>query len=156
MPTRDTINNHFQLDWLISNLRWLLLVGVALVTFLDAFVRRANLLDVNSLLSQTLILVVAILYNIAIILLLSHESSSPWVPAAALIVDTLLTIGLILSSGGLSSPLLFFALFPILTAALRFSQLASLLIALGVIGSLGGAVYVSSLPSSWAGNISVL
>ncbi|MEA3376378.1 MAG: GAF domain-containing sensor histidine kinase, partial [Chloroflexota bacterium] len=32
----------------------------------------------------------------------------------------------------------------------RFSQLASLLIALGVIGSLGGAVYVSSLPSSWA------
>jgi signal transduction histidine kinase len=64
------------------------------------------------------------------------------------VVDTLITIGLIVSSGGLTSPLLFFALFPILTAALRFRRLATLLVALGVIASFGGTVYLVTPPSS--------
>jgi signal transduction histidine kinase len=149
MSTRENSKSHFQLDWLISNLRWLLLVGVALVIFLDVFVRHTNALEVTSLIPQVLILVLAILYNIAVIFLLSHESSSQFLPILTLALDTLLTIGLIVSSGGLNSPLLFFALFPILTAALRFPQPTSLLIALGVIGSFGGAVYLISPPTAW-------
>jgi len=149
MPGRERSRTHFQLDWLISNLRWLLLVGVALVIFLDVFVRYSNLREVTSLIPQIAILALAVLYNIAVIFLLSYESPSQVLPIVTLIVDTLLTIGLIVSSGGLSSPLLFFALFPILTAALRFSQTTSLLIALGVIVSFGGAVYLISPPTTW-------
>jgi signal transduction histidine kinase len=149
MPGRESSKTHFQLDWLISNLRWLLLVGVALVIFLDVFVRHTNLREVTSLIPQIVILVLAVLYNIAVIFLLSYESPSQVLPIVTLVIDTLLTIGLIISSGGLRSPLLFFALFPILTAALRFSQTTSLLIALGVIVSFGGAVFLISPPTAW-------
>lgn len=149
MPGRERSRTHFQLDWLISNLRWLLLVGVALVIFLDVFVGHTNLRQVTSLIPQIVILVLAVLYNIAVIFLLSYESPSQVLPIVTLTIDTLLTIGLIVSSGGLTSPLLFFALFPILTAALRFSQTTSLLIAIGVIVSFGGAVYLVSPPTAW-------
>ena len=149
MPTRETTKSHFQLDWLISNLRWLLLAGVALVIFLDVFVRHSSALDVGKLLPQILILVLAILYNIVIIFLLSHESSSQLLPVATLGVDTLLTLGLILSSGGLKSPLLFFALFPVLTAALRFPRPTSLLVTAFIISISGGFVYLISPPTEW-------
>lgn len=150
MPTRETTKSTFQLDWLISNLRWLLLVGVALVIFLDVFVRHVSILDASSLLPQILILVLAILYNIVVIFLLSHESSSQLLPITTLGADTLLTMGLILSSGGLRSPLLFFALFPILTAALRFPHPTSLLVTVFIIGTFGGSVYLVSPPTAWA------
>lgn len=149
MPGRESSTTSFQLDWLISNLRWLLLVGVALIIFLDVFVRHTNLLEVASLIPQLVILVLAVLYNITVVLLLSHESPSQVLPIVTLVVDTLLTIGLIVSSGGLESPLLFFALFPILTASLRFSQAASLLIALGVTVSFGGVAFLISPPTGW-------
>ncbi len=45
-------------------------------------------------------------------------------------VDTVLAVGLMAVSGGVDSPLLFFSLFPIITAALRFSFLTSLAVAL--------------------------
>lgn len=149
MPGQDNVKTHFQLDWLISNLRWLLLVGVALVIFLDVFVSQPNVPEVTSLVPQILILIVAVLYNIVVIFLLSYESASQVLPISTLVADTLLTIALIVSSGGLNSPLLFFALFPILTGALRFPQPTSLLIALGVIASFGGAVYLISPPTTW-------
>jgi signal transduction histidine kinase len=149
MSRRENVKTHFQLDWLISNLRWLLLVGVAVVIFLDVFVRHTNVLEVTSLIPQILILVVATLYNIAVIFLLSYESPSRILPILTLVVDALLTIGLIVSSGGLNSPLLFFALFPVLTGALRFPQPAALLIALGIIAGFGGTVYLISPPTAW-------
>lgn len=117
MPTRENIKSHLQLHWLISNLRWLLLVGVALVMFLDVFVERANHMDLTSLVPQILILVFAVVYNIAVTFLLAQVSPPSFLPVFTVTVDTLLTIGLISSSGGLSSPLLLFALFPVLTAA---------------------------------------
>jgi signal transduction histidine kinase len=149
MSAHDATERHFQIDWLISNLRWLLLVGVALVVFLDVFISHRSVLEVDVLAPQILLLVVAVLYNVAVIFLLSRASASRVLPLLTLALDTLLTIGLIVSSGGMNSPLLFFALFPILTAALRFSQPISLVIALGVIASFGGAVYLISRPSSW-------
>ncbi|MGD2144162.1 MAG: GAF domain-containing sensor histidine kinase, partial [Anaerolineae bacterium] len=147
-PQEENVKTHFQIDWLISNLRWLLLVGVALVIFLDLFVAHGDIREVASLLPQILLLIIAMLYNIIIIFLLSHGSTSNFLPVLTFVVDTLITIGLIVSSGGLTSPLLFFALFPILTAALRFRRLATLLVALGVIASFGGTVYLVTPPSS--------
>ncbi len=144
MPAQETTRRHFQIDWLISNLRWLLLLGVALVVLLDFFASHREVLDVDKLLPQILLFVTAVLYNLAVVLFISRNSASHGLPLLTLALDTLLTIGLILSSGGLSSPLLFFALFPILTATLRFSQLVSLIIAVAVIVSLGSAVYLAS------------
>lgn len=153
MPAQDGTKRRFQIDWLISNLRWLLLFGVALVIFLDVFITQRRGLEVETLLPQILLLVFAVIYNVVIILLLSHSSTSPVLPLLTVGLDTLLTIGLILTSGGVSSPLLFFALFPILTASLRFSQPVSLLIALAVIASFAVAVYFIAPPNSWPATV---
>jgi signal transduction histidine kinase len=156
MPARETTRRRFQIDRLISKLRWLLLLGVALVVFLDIFTSHRDILEANRLLPQILLLTTAVLYNIAVLLFLAHSSDSKVLPVLTLVLDTLVVIGLIVSSGGLTSPLLFFALFPVLTATLRFSQPVSLIIALGVIASFGGAIYLVSPPSSWSDALSFI
>ena len=47
-----------QVDWMISNLRWLLLVSVTLVTFADAFISHGGDIDLGYLLPLILLLVV--------------------------------------------------------------------------------------------------
>jgi len=64
------------------------------------------------------------------------------IPVMTLLIDTVLTIGFVVTSGGLTSPLLFFALFPVLTAALRFPWMVSLLIALVIVLGCGFADYI--------------
>ena len=145
-----------RIDWLISNLRWLLLVGVALVVFLDALVSSEGSVPVESLLPQIGLLVFAILYNAAVVLLLSHDSASRVLPFLTLVVDTALTVGLVLSTGGMDSPLLFFALFPILTSSLRFPPPTSLLAAPAVVASFGLAVLVFSPPARWSETLSLI
>ena len=116
-----------QMDWLISNLRWLLLVGVALVSFRDTFIGHGTAFDTFSLLPQIILLGIAALYNISVMLLLACNTLPRALPVITLIIDTILTIGFVVTSGGLTSPLLFFTLFPILTASLRFPWPVSLL-----------------------------
>jgi len=150
MTVEEKLRSRSRIDWLISNLRWLLLVGVALVVFLDALVSADGMVPIESLLPQIGLLVFAILYNAAVILLLSHKSASDLLPMLTLVLDTLLTIGLILSTGGMDSPLLFFALFPILTSSLRFSQPRNLITAPAVVASFGLAIFVFAPPSGWS------
>jgi len=147
---------HSRIDWLISNLRWLLLVGVALVVFLDALVSSDGAVSVESLLPQIALLVFAILYNAAVVLLLSCSTASGVLPVLTLVLDTLLTISLILSTGGTNSPLLFFALFPILTASLRFSPPASLITGPAVVTSFALATLLVSPPAHWAETFSLI
>jgi len=118
---------------MISNLRWLLLVSVALVSFMDAFINHDGVLDATFLLPQIILMAVAALYNLVVLLLLLYGSLGRVLPPITLLIDTLLTIGFVVTSGGMTSPLLFFALFPILTAALRFPWLVSLLVAVVVV-----------------------
>lgn len=153
MPAQDGAKQRYQIDWLISNVRWLLLFAVALVVFLDVFITEGGSPNIEVLLPEILLLVVAVVYNVVIILLLSHRSASRVLPLLTVLLDTLLTTGLVLSSGGVNSPLLFFALFPILTASLRFSRPVSLLIALAVIAGFAGAVYVVAPPTAWSETI---
>ena len=150
MSSPETSRQPFQIDWLISNLRWLHLLSVAVVLFLDVFVSRGSVLEGDTLLPQVLLLIAAVLYNAAIIVLLSHSTTSQILPLITLVLDALLTIGLVLSSGGIDSPLLFFALFPVLTSVLRFSQPKSLLLAVGVIGGFDGALYLLAPPRDWS------
>ncbi|RLD00406.1 MAG: hypothetical protein DRI77_00565 [Chloroflexi bacterium] len=151
MSTSRSTNGHFEVDWLISNLRWLLLVSVGLVSFTDTFINHKEyLLDATPLLPQIILLVFAALYNLSVMLLLAYGSRPRYMPFITLMLDTLLTICFAIASGGLASPLLFFALFPILTAALRFPWIISLLVSLVIVVSCGYAGYVIAPPgTSW-------
>ena len=144
MPMSDSTKELFQVDWLISNLRWLLLVSVALVSFLDSFVNSGGFFDGVSALPQIALLAVAALYNLFIMLLLLYGILPRVIPVMTLLVDTILTMGFVIVSGGLASPLLFFALFPILTAALRFPWWISFLIAIVIVASCGFAGYIAT------------
>lgn len=150
MPTQQTSRRRFPIDWVITHLRWLLLVVAALVISMEAVVSSKGILQSDGLLPAVLILITAAFYNVAVMLLLSFGSASHLLPVVTLALDALLTLGLIIGSGGLASPLLFLALFPLLTAVLRFSQPLNLFIAPAIIASFGGTVYLMSLPSSWS------
>ena len=151
MPTLLDTKGRFQVDRLLSNLRWLLLLGAALLIFLEAFARGRGVFELAYLLPRLLLLVVAVLYNVAVIVVLSRGPVSHLFPAITLVLDTVLIIGLVLTSGGMASLLLVFGLFPVLTAALRFEQPTSLLASLIVTGGLGGVLYAASPGSSWTG-----
>jgi len=147
MSTSHSADGRFEVDWLISNLRWLLLVSVALVSFANTFINHQDPFDVVTLVPQAILLIFAAIYNLIVMLLLSYGTRPRYMPLMTLLADTLLTIGFVLASGGLNSPLLFFALFPILTAALRFPWVTSLMIAVGIVVSCGYAGYITA-PSS--------
>jgi len=147
MPASESAKERVQADWLISNLRWLLLLSVALVSFLDTLTSHGGSFEAASVLPQILLLTAAALYNLVTMLLLFYGIFPRAIPVTTLLVDTILTIGFIMTSGGMTSPLLFFALFPILTAALRFPWMISLLIALVIVVSCGFAGYVTAPPA---------
>jgi signal transduction histidine kinase len=128
MLTLQIAKERLQVDWLISNLRWLLLVSVAFVSFIHARTNANGPIDPTPLLPQITLLAIAVIYNVAVVLLLACRTLPSVLPAVTLAVDTLLTVGFVIFSGGLTSPLLFFTLFPILTAALRFPWTVSLLV----------------------------
>jgi signal transduction histidine kinase len=123
---QDVIRHQLELDWVVSNLRWLLLFAVLLVGFLDP----THGFGSPSSLPLSLLIGIAVAYNLVQTLLLAFHRFPPLLSTIALVVDTVLAVGLMAVSGGLDSPLLFFSLFPIITAALRFSFLTSLAVAL--------------------------
>jgi len=153
MSTSRT-NGRFEIDWLISNMRWLLLVSVVIVsftgTFIDLINNKENILDVTLLVPQIILLILAVFYNLCVMLLLSYGARPRFMPVVTLLLDTLLVIGLVITSGGLTSPLLFFALFPILTTALRFPWVVSLIITLVIVMVCGFAGYaLAPSGASW-------
>jgi signal transduction histidine kinase len=131
----------FQIDWLISNLRWLFLGCVALISLIHARVNGIPL-DTAHFLPQIIFTGSIILYNVFILLMLSFGVFPGVLPVLALVLDSIVTVGFVVSSGGLTSPLLFFALFPILTAALRFPWLVSLLVFVAIVVAYGIMGYV--------------
>jgi signal transduction histidine kinase len=131
-PSRNS-----QIDWLLSGLRWLLLFSVLAIVLLGS--GKASELGRQSL----LLLAGAAVYNLAIMILLIFDRPISWLPLTSLAIDALLAVAFLFISGGSNSPLLFFSLFPILIAALRFDWLISLLTTVGLVGAyllLGGAL----------------
>ncbi len=138
----DSFRHRLHLDWVVSNLRWLLLLAVILVSFLNPVYGFGG----SSSLSLGLLVGLAVAYNLILTFLLAfHLFPSP-LPAIALFIDTMLAVGLMTVSGGLDSPLLFFSLFPIITAALRFSFLTSLIVALFIIIGYLGLGFLNPIP----------
>ncbi len=150
MSTSESTKGRFQADWMISNLRWLLVVSVALVNFLNSPLVRGGSLDLFSYFPQILLLIITALYNLIVMLFLSSGSLRRILPVMTLIVDTLLTVSFVVTSGGFTSPLLFFTLFPIITAALRFPWIISLLDTLVIIAACGLASYAITPFAPWS------
>lgn len=107
----------FQIEWLISILRWALLFAAVLILLFD---QQYGLLGPRFL-PPLLVFLGAVLYNALVMLFLGARLFGRVLPILTLALDTLLAAGLMAVSGGLASPLAFFGLLPILVAALRFS-----------------------------------
>lgn len=154
----DSIRRRLQIDWLLSNLRWLVLLLVVLVAFLD----QQHGFGAPSAPYLLMLLALAAGYNLVVTLLIVARTFPSPLPAITLGVDAVLSVALMATSGGLDSPLLFFSLLPIITAALRFSRVTSLAVALFIaIGYLGMGFLQPHAPSPDAlvgkiGNIGVL
>jgi signal transduction histidine kinase len=148
MPVSERARKRSQVDWLISNLRWLLLVSVGLVSLVDIFIKTGGVIDPRSILPLTVIWGLAIVYNLTMTFMLLSGAFPRAFPAVTLAIDTALTIGFVAASGGLDSPLLFFALFPILTAALRYPWVFSLLVAIVIVTGCGLAGYRIAPPGT--------
>ena len=131
-PSRNS-----QIDWLLSGLRWLLLFSVLAIVLLGS--GKASELGRQSL----ILLAAAAVYTLAIMILLIFDASISWLPLLSLVIDGLLAMAFLFITGGGNSPLLFFSLFPILIAALRFNWLISSMTAASLVIAyllLGGAL----------------
>jgi len=80
-------------------------------------------------LPQTVLLLVSVaaVFNLVAMVLLIFDVPARLLAPAGLVVDTIVAIALLLITGGAASPLFYYALFPILTAALRFNPLVDLI-----------------------------
>jgi hypothetical protein len=80
-------------------------------------------------LPQTVLIVVMVtaVFNLVSMVLLIFDVPARLIAPAGLIVDTLVTVALLILTGGRNSPLLYLTLFPILTAALRFNPVVDLI-----------------------------
>lgn len=105
----------YKIDGLLTTLRWLLLIGAGVVIWLQAEATQSGLP-----LPLLLLIVLAGVGNLLVVISLAVDVSPRPVPLLTLVGDTLLAIVLISSSEDIRSPLIFYALFPILTSALRF------------------------------------
>ncbi len=85
-------------------------------------------------LPQTVLILVSItaVFNFLAMLLLIFDVPARLLAPAGLIVDTFVTIALLVITGGADSPLFYYALFPILTSALRFNPIVDLITTAGI------------------------
>ncbi len=129
-PAPPSPTDTAQIEWILGNLRWLLIVAMAVAVALNPGAWQA------SEAAFLVLLILTGLYNILVMLALTFRRSPLPLPALTLAADTLLTFSFIALTGGANSPLFFFAFLPILTAALRIGWWAGELITLGLIGGL--------------------
>jgi signal transduction histidine kinase len=113
-------SSHLLGEWVISLLRWGLLLGVFVVGYFDPLNRMP-------LLTLALFAVTVLIFNLVITLLLYLRLFFWAFPVLTLVADVLVVISVVYLSGGSESPLFFAAVFPILIAALRFGWLAGLI-----------------------------
>ena len=122
---RSSSSRASRVDWWIIGLRWFMLLSVVPVLLLSP----ATPPTTEDNLPQTVLILVSIaaVFNLAAMILLIFDVSARLLAPAGLIVDTIVTVALLVITGGASSPLFYYALFPILTAALRFDPIIDLI-----------------------------
>jgi signal transduction histidine kinase len=122
---RSSSSRVSRIDWWIIGIRWLLLLSVIPVLIVS---EPALLKAENKWLQTALILVLTTgVFNLVVMVLLIFEVPAQLLAPASLLVDILVTIALLAGTGGANSPLLYYALLPILTSALRFNAIVALI-----------------------------
>ncbi|WP_322801618.1 GAF domain-containing sensor histidine kinase [Thermoflexus sp.] len=129
-PVSSAPTDAAQVEWVLGNLRWLLIVAMAITAALNRGAWQTSETAFIALLLLTG------LYNLLVLLALVFARSPLPLPGITLAGDVLITLSFIAITGGLNSPLFFFAFLPILTAALRFHWWAGELVTLGLVGGL--------------------
>lgn len=129
-PTSSAPTDTAQIEWILGNLRWLLIGAMALTAALNPGAWQA------SKAVFIVLLVLTGLYNFLVILALVFVRSPLPLPAITLAGDVGITLSFIALTGGFHSPLFFFAFMPILTATLRVGWWAGELVTFGLMGGL--------------------
>lgn len=138
-PVReDTMQaSEFKIEWLYSNLRWFYLMAVTAALAISATISE----NIEAVFSEAVIalLITGATANLLVMLLLMRNAFRKPMSSFTLVLDFALTLGLIATTGGTKSPLLFVAFTPIITTALRYpgwiSKLLSVATALTYWGS---------------------
>jgi len=120
--------SEFKIEWLFINLRWFFLLAVAGVIGIDVALKSLQFPS-----AVLALLVVGSVANVIALATLLQNALSKSIQQVMLIQDLGLTLGFIAGSGGTESPLLFFSLIPITTAALRFSRLYGITVVVAVV-----------------------
>jgi signal transduction histidine kinase len=116
-----------QVDWLLFIVRWLLLAGVV------ADIRLAPAAASINLAAAIALLVVVIVYNVILGLLLGANQWFTFMPLTVLVGDSLLAVVAFWALGWSPTVMVWTALFPAVTAALRFRWLSGAILALVVV-----------------------
>ena len=127
-PETVLSESEFKIEWLFINLRWFFLLAVAGVIGMDVALKSLQFPS-----AVIALLVVGSIANVIALVALLQNALSKGIQRVSLILDIGLTLGFIAGSGGTESPLLFFSLIPITTAALRFSRLYGIGVVIGVV-----------------------
>ncbi|MGC9357328.1 MAG: GAF domain-containing sensor histidine kinase [Anaerolineae bacterium] len=119
----------FKIEWLYSNLRWFYLMAVTAVLAID----EVTLSTSSTVFSTAVIglLITGAIGNLLVMLLLMLNTFNKPMSTFTLMLDISLSLGLIATTGGPDSSLLFVSFIPIITTALRYNWLVSLGVAVG-------------------------
>ncbi|HEY89470.1 MAG TPA: sensor histidine kinase [Thermoflexia bacterium] len=144
--------SEFKIEWLYSNLRWLYLVAVTAILSLQIITSDPRVVFAPPVIA---LLITGIVGNLLVMLLLMlHAFHKPLI-TFTLILDVSLTLGLIGTTGGVESPLLFFSSIPIITTSLRHPWWVSLSAALGTVAVYGWSAsqQIEPLPGASFGTL---
>ena len=144
MPKTRRAHKFHQLDRLITNLRWLLVLVAGGLGAIDTILNPP--FELLSILPQILLVAIGALYNLAVQLLLYNDSFPHFLRWGTTVFDALLALGFFIAAGRLGSPLLLTLLFPILAAALRFPWFVPFIGAI-VAPVVGGTVALLTTPT---------
>jgi signal transduction histidine kinase len=117
-----------RIEWLVFNLRWLIIAAIAAFVFVGPRPDAVNNTDLG-------LLVGLVLFNIVLTFLEFFGFWRPALPWVSLLVDWVLGLALFTTSGAGLGPLLWVGLLPSLTAALRHRWTTAILIALAFLGA---------------------
>jgi len=124
--------SEFKIEWLYSNLRWFYLMAVTAVLGMSAFITTVE----NAFTPQVIaLLITGATANLLVMLLLMRNAFNKPLSSFTLALDISLTLGLITTTGGTESPLLFVAFTPIITTALRYPGWISILLSVATAGA---------------------
>ncbi len=124
--------SEFKIEWLYSNLRWFYLMAVAAMLGIQASFSSTPAEEIFSP-SMIGLLATGALANLLVMLMLMLNAFRRPMAAFTLLLDTTLTLGFIILTGGPQSPLIFVAFIPIITAALRYPWGISVAVTSGIV-----------------------